>query len=89
MRPAADFNNTSVRTYRLKRLKQLAHAVRRPLHRIDDLFFMPANVFRLTFLVSELPFERPVRKLLPRLVPPTHFLGLSFFPFVPFVLFCG
>src|ERR1043165_1184581 len=69
MSTTSDFNDTSVSTYRLKRLEQLAHTMRRSLHRTDDLVFMPASVLRLAFLISKLPFERPAGKLL----PPSHF----------------
>jgi hypothetical protein len=80
MRSTADFNNTRVSADWLKRFKQLAHTMRRTLHRIDDLVLVPANVFCLAFLISKLPFERAMGKPL----HPSHLLVL-FVPYVPFV----
>jgi hypothetical protein len=68
MRSTSDLNHTRFNADRLKRLEQLAHTMRRALHRIDDLVFMTANVFGFAFLIRKLPFERTLRKLL----PPTH-----------------
>jgi hypothetical protein len=80
MGTTADFDDPRVSPDWLKRLKQLAHTMRRPLHRIDDLVLVPANVFCLAFLISKLPFERAMGKPL----PPSHLLVL-FVPYVPFV----
>src|SRR6185295_7829893 len=72
VRTAADFNHTRIRLDRLKRLESVAHASRRLNHRADDFFFVPAQVFRLALLVSKLPRQGPLRKLVPSLLSPTH-----------------
>src|SRR4029079_8519740 len=72
VRAAADFNHTRIRLDRLERLESVAHASRRLNHRADDLFFAPAQVFRLAFLVSKLARQRPLRKPVTSLFSQTH-----------------
>src|SRR6185369_12485368 len=76
MRTAPDFNHTCVRLDRLKRLENVAHASRRLNHRADDLFFAPAQVFRLAFLVRKLARQGPLRKPMTSLFSETHLLLL-------------
>jgi hypothetical protein len=74
MRTAAHFHSARVCFERLKRREQIAHTPRRLLHRRNYLILASANVFGLALLVSQLTLERPLRKLMPRLIPPTHFV---------------
>src|SRR5689334_7475958 len=79
MRAAADFNYARLGLDWLKRFEIVAHAPRRSHHRADDLVFVPAQVFRLTLLVSKLTRQSPLRKLVPGLFSQIHLCAFCAF----------
>src|SRR3954451_3324730 len=78
---AADFNHTGIGFDWLISLENLTDAPRRSHHRANDLFFTPAQAFRLASLVSKLAVQRALRKFPLRGLSPTHLCA--------FVPLCG